>query len=333
MARRNSVELARSEAGGEETALAIAQGASSLTSSKQLGARRGFAVGDDGTPLYYELSGAAGATAVCLSDGIGCDGFVWKYLGPALGEERPVVHWHYRGHGKTPLPRDPERVGIADCADDLVAVLDAATLQFPPEPPAPLGKVFLVGHSMGVQVCLETYRRHRERVAGLVLVCGSYGTPLRTFKNSRVLEDVLPAVRLAVRAMPRLAEAFFRAALPTRLAYEIATLTELNGALLRPEDFFPYLEHMAQVSPRLFVDMLAAAGRHTALELLPEVDVPTLIVAGDADGFTPLALSEQMHRLVPGSELHVVHGGSHAAPIEKPDEVTARVAEFLRRHR
>src|SRR5439155_2720080 len=98
-------------------------------------------------------------------------------------------------------------------------------------------------------------------------------------------------------------------------------LFEINGALIRPEDFYPYLEHMAQVDPRLFVDMLAAAGRHTARELLPSVSVPTLIVAGDHDGFTPMPLSEEMHRLIPGSELHVVAGGSHTAPIEKPGEV------------
>jgi pimeloyl-ACP methyl ester carboxylesterase len=91
----------------------------------------------------------------------------------------------------------------------------------------------------------------------------------------------------------------------------------------------PYLEHMSQVDPRLFIDMLAAAGRHTARELLPEVRVPTLIVAADEDGFTPLALSEEMHRLIAGSELLVVRGGSHTAPIEQPDEVNARVLAFL----
>src|SRR5204863_5873538 len=119
------------------------------------------------------------------------------------------------------------------------------------------------------------------------------------------LEDLLPLVRLAVHAIPRAVTAFWRTAMPTQIAYKLATLFEINGALIRPEDFYPYLEHMAQVDPRLFVDMLAAAGRHTARELLPEVDVPTLIVAGDHDGFTPLPLSEEMHRLIPESELHV----------------------------
>jgi pimeloyl-ACP methyl ester carboxylesterase len=130
--------------------------------------------------------------------------------------------------------------------------------------------------------------------------------------------------------MPRAIGAFWKAALPTELAYKVATLFEVNGALIEPDDFFPYLKHMANVDVRLFVDMLAAAGRHTARELLPKIDVPTLIVAADQDGFTPLPLSREMHELIPGSRLHVVRGGSHTAPIEKPDEVTEMITSFVR---
>ncbi len=286
--------------------------------------REGFAVGRDGTAIFYRVHEPEGASAlppVAFTDGIGCDGYVWKYLEPELTRERTIVHWHYRGHGKSPIPRDPDRVTIADSADDLVRVLDAAGID----------RAVLAGHSMGVQVCLEAWRRNRERVAALVLMCGSYGNPLRTFKGRRTLEDVLPLVRLGVHAVPRLVTAFFRTVVPTDFAYQLATKLEVNGALIRREDFFPYLEHIASVDVRLFVDMLAAAGRHTAREILPEIDVPTLIVAGDRDSFTPLALSEEMHQLIPGSEMLVVEDGSHTTPIEKPGEVTDAVAAFVRK--
>ena len=52
---------------------------------------------------------------------------------------------------------------------------------------------------------------------------------------------------------------------------------------------------------------------------------PTLIVAGRLDSFTPHYLSEEMHTLIPGAELHVVEEGSHTAPIERPGEVTVLV--------
>jgi pimeloyl-ACP methyl ester carboxylesterase len=285
--------------------------------------RQGFAVGCDDTPIFYRVRGPANAPAVVFCDGIGCDGYVWKYLEAELAATHRIVHWHYRGHGRTPMPRDPRRVDIADLADDLAAVLDAAV--------GDGAGAVVAGHSMGVQVCLEMYRRHRDRVKGLVLMCGSYGTPLRTFKGKRTLEQVLPFVRFAVNRIPSLAQTLVTKLVPTELAYQIATRFEINGELIRRDDFFPYLEHMARVDVRLFLEMLAAAGRHTARELLEHVKVPTLIVAGDRDGFTPANLSAEMHALIRDSELHVVAGGSHTAPIERPAEVTERIAEFLRK--
>ena len=263
------------------------------------------------------------APAVVFCDGIGCDGYVWKYLEASLRGTHRIVHWHYRGHGRTPMPRDPRRVDIADLADDLAAVLDAAV--------GDGSRAVLAGHSMGVQVCLEAYRRHRDRVVGLVLMCGSYGTPLRTFKGKRTLEQVLPFVRFAVNRIPGIAQTLVARLVPTELAYQIATRFEINGELIRRDDFFPYLQHMARVDVRLFLEMLAAAGRHTARELLAHVAVPTLIIAGDRDGFTPANLSAEMHQLIRDSELHVVAGGSHTAPIERPAEVTERIADFLRK--
>ena len=285
--------------------------------------RQGFAVGCDDTPIFYRVRGPANAPAVVFCDGIGCDGYVWKYLEAQLASTHRIVHWHYRGHGRTPMPRDPRRVDITDLADDLAAVLDAAV--------GDGAAAVVAGHSMGVQVCLEMYRRHRARVTGLVLLCGSYGTPLRTFKGKRTLEQVLPFVRFAVNRIPGIAQTLVAKLIPTELAYQIATRFEINGELIRREDFFPYLEHMARVDVRLFLEMLAAAGRHTARELLAHVAVPTLIVAGDRDGFTPADLSAEMHRLIRDSELHVVQGGSHTAPIERPAEVTERIADFLRK--
>jgi pimeloyl-ACP methyl ester carboxylesterase len=274
----------------------------------------------DGTRLFYsdDDDHSDGRSPVALCDGIGCDGYVWRYLRRSLAPRR-VLHPHYRGHGRSQAPRDLARVGIPDLADDLAAVLDDAGAS----------RAILIGHSMGVQVALETYRRHTDRVAGLVLVCGAASHPLRTFRGSAALEDWLPAIQKWVQRVPGVINRITRRVLPTRFAYEVASRLEIRRELIEPEDFMPYLEGMARIDARLFVAMLAAAGRHSAEDILPAVMVPTLVVAGGRDGFTPPERSRAIAAAVPQAELLEIPNASHTAPIEHPHLVGVTVRDFL----
>jgi pimeloyl-ACP methyl ester carboxylesterase len=281
----------------------------------------GYAVAADGSPLFYESWGERSAlTPVLLCDGIGCDGYVWRYLRQDLGA-RFGLHSHYRGHGRTAAPRDPTRVGIADLADDAASVLDDALVD----------RAVLIGHSMGVQVALETYRRHPSRVAALVLVCGAPSHPLKTFRGAGALEDLLPTIQRWIHRVPGVINRLTRAMLPTRLAYEIAARLEVRRELIEPADFMPYLEGMARIDTRLFVAMLSGAGQHSADDLLPLIEAPTLIVAGGRDGFTPPDRSREMAAAIPGAELLEIPNASHTAPIERPHLVDWTVRDFLQR--
>jgi pimeloyl-ACP methyl ester carboxylesterase len=282
----------------------------------------GYAVApSDGSPLFYESWGERGTpTPVLLCDGIGCDGYVWRYLKNDLGS-RFGLHPHYRGHGRTAAPRDPRRVTIEDLADDITCVLDDALVD----------RAVLVGHSMGVQVALETYRRHPERIAGLVLVCGASSHPLKTFRGSAALDDLLPTIQKWVVRVPGIVNRVTRWVLPTRLAYEVASRLEIRRELVEPADFMPYLEGMSRIDARLFVAMLSAAGQHSADELLPSIEVPVLVVAGGRDGFTPPDRSRAMAAAIPGSELLEIPNASHTAPIERPHLVDWTIRDFLAR--
>lgn len=282
----------------------------------------GYAVAaSDGSPLFYESWGERGAAAsVVLCDGIGCDGYVWRYLRQDLSD-RFGLHPHYRGHGRTAPPREAARVTIEDLADDVVSVLDDALLD----------KAVLIGHSMGVQVSLETYRRHPSRVAGLVLVCGAPSHPLKTFRGSAALEDLLPMIQRWIHRVPGVINRVTRTLLPTRLAYEVASRLEIRRELVEPRDFMPYLEGMARIDARLFVAMLSSAAQHSADDLLPQITVPTLVIAGERDGFTPPERSRAMAQAIPGAELLEIPQASHTAPIERPHLVDTTIRDFVAR--
>jgi pimeloyl-ACP methyl ester carboxylesterase len=274
----------------------------------------------DGAELHVEVEGS-GRPAVVLCDGLACDGFAWKYLRPVLAEHHRVVHWHYRGHGQSPLPPPGVPPSVPQFADDLAAVLDAARLR----------SAVVVGHSMGVQLALEFHRLHPARTLGLVLISGSPGHPLDTFHDTTLLRRALPSLRRSAERFPWLAATLTRVGVRSGLAMEVAMSLEVNASLLRRADLLPYFEHVERMEPRYFLRAMQAAAEHGAEDHLPAVDAPTLVVAGDRDRFTPTWLSRRMALEIPSAELFLVRGGSHTALLERPEEVNRAVLDFLRR--
>lgn len=279
-----------------------------------------FVATPDGASLYCEVHGE-GEPGIALCDGLGCDGFAWKYLLPQLKQHHRVVHWHYRGHGRSSQPDDPERVGMLYMCDDLERILERAGME----------QALLFGHSMGVQVALEFQRRHARRVLGLGLLCGSYGNPLDTIHDETTLKTLFPWIRKVVERFPSLVNRVAGPLIRSELGLQFALTVELNRRLLAKDDLVPYLDHLSKMDLVVFVRTLASLANHSAWDHLPRIDVPTLVVGGEQDRFTPLWLSRRMAEAIPGAELVVLPGGSHTGPLEHPDLVWRHVSAFLAR--
>jgi pimeloyl-ACP methyl ester carboxylesterase len=91
----------------------------------------------------------------------------------------------------------------------------------------------------------------------------------------------------------------------------------------------PYFQHVAHVDFSMFLRMLTLAGEHSAEDLLPDLDVPVLIVAGEKDSFTPPAILQGMAELIPRAEIMMIPGATHVAPIEHDELIALRIEKFL----
>ena len=279
----------------------------------------GTFVTSDHTQLAYEVTGT-GTHTIILCDGVGCDHYAWTYIRPFLENYFRVVQWNYRGHGVSERPKNASSVRIENHAQDLSDLLEH------------LGEenCLLVGHSMGIQVILEFYGRFPSKVLALIPVCGSYEYPLDTFMgSSQFKEFVFPILFKIMTEENSGFSIIWKQTFPSNLAWRIACLLELNSKLIRRADFQPYLEHMAQLDIDLFARTVQAASEHSAEPVLETITVPTLIFAAEKDGFTPVEVSHAMARRIPASELCVIPGASHSAPIEVPDLFLLRLEKFF----
>lgn len=272
----------------------------------------------DGEALRYRVDGSG--APILVHNGLVSSVGHWRYFVPHFADRHAVVTWDYRGHGGAAAPRDLATCSVAHFADDGHAVLRAAGL----------ARAVVTGLSFGVQVALEHYRQHPDDVRALVLVCGTAGHPLDRISSAAAVRRMLAgAARAAGRTGP-LGRAVLALSARTPVVRELAYLTGGAHRELCPREVLDDLfAHVAGMDPRVVGAVLASYVEHSAFDLLAHIRVPTLIIAGDRDQLTPVAVAEEMHRQIAGSRLVVFPGHSHLVQVERPREVHAAVDEFL----
>ena len=283
----------------------------------------------DHTKIRYTLLGPPDAPVVALCAGFVCPDTYWKYLVPALTDDFRVLVWNYRGIGVSELPRAPgfhayavgdEDLTIEANARDLECVLDDAGIE----------RAALVGHSMGVQVVLESYRRMPERIGAMVCIAGPYRTPLRTFYRTDLSARLAPVALPLLHLLPRVTLLGWRALFRNPLAYPVGvSLARAIGPRAKREDMQGYFEHLSMLDPLILAKMVRGMHAHTAEDVLAKIDVPVLILHGTSDPFTPLSIAQEMADEIPGAKLVTFDGGAHTLPIEFRDEVAAEAHNFL----
>jgi len=85
---------------------------------------------------------------------------------------------------------------------------------------------------------------------------------------------------------------------------------------------------MADFHPAGFRQMATALARADTRELLPTINVPTLLVWGDADKRSPLHVAHAMRDAIPGARLQLIAGAGHLSNLEQPTDFTTIVRNF-----
>jgi len=268
--------------------------------------------------LCIQAWGEPGAPTILILDGIGCAGWAFRQILPALRDEFRILLMHYRGHGRSPNPPRPWQLGIDALADDAAATLRSEGVE----------QAVLLGFSMGFQVCLETYKRHRSLVAGMISIAGPSGRAVAQFQGTDLVGHALPFLRAATRHASDLTVRLWKTLLPNPTLRRLGMQSQLNLDRIDLEDIDFYLSQMARMSPELFLELLQQAARHSTEDVMPRVRVPSLIMAGGQDRFIPLSTMRDVAFTIPGAQWVVMPDASHALPAEYPEDAAEHIRRF-----
>jgi 3-oxoadipate enol-lactonase len=228
----------------------------------------------------------------------------WLPVAQVLSSRYRLVLPDLRGHGDSDVGESAAT--MEKHAGDLGRVMDDANI----------GRAPLVGVSIGGYILFEFWRKHRGRVAALVLC------------NTKAPADSAEAragrLQAANDVLERGTEPFFESMVPRLLGKSTReTRPDLvEGALRMMRKMSP--EDVAQVQRGM-------AARPNSVDTLKTINVPTLLVTGNEDILTGLNEAELMRQHISGSQLCVIARAGHYSAWEQPEEAGKLLRQFLER--
>jgi pimeloyl-ACP methyl ester carboxylesterase len=254
----------------------------------------------EGLSIAFERAGD-GPPVVLLHGGVS-DSREWRRQIDGLCDDFTVVAWDAPGCGRSSDPPESYRMpDYANCLASFIAVLE-------------LGRPHVVGLSFGGTLALELYRQNSTLPRTLAIASAYAGW-------AGSLPPDIVAERLAgiLRESELPPEQFARGWIPSLLTGQASaeTAEELVAIM---SDFHPG-------GSRTMARAMAEADLR---DVLPRIDIPTLLLYGDADRRSPLSLAEELAVQIRGSRLVVLHGVGHQSNIEAAERFNAELGEFLR---
>jgi pimeloyl-ACP methyl ester carboxylesterase len=251
----------------------------------------------EGHRMHYYVAGPSDGSPVVLLHGLGGQSEDWRNLTPFLRAAGYRVYTpDLFGFGRSEKPTDFSYT-IPDQATAVFAFMDAMDLK----------QVDLGGWSMGGWIVQQMAADHPERIRKL-MIFDSAGLNVKPAWNTALFSPV-----------------------------SSIELDELDAWLMpHPPEVPPFVGHdilriardHAWVMHRALDSMLA--GHDTTDGILPQLKMPVLFVWGEVDHIMPLEQGKKMHTLVPQSQLDVVPGCGHLAPVQCADRIGPKVQAFLK---
>lgn len=280
------------------------------------------------TEIFFDVMGPAlsadGPTlqqrphAFVSHGGPGADHSIMRPGMDPLSEYTQVIYWDHRGQGRS-ARGDISKYNLDENVEDLEALRIHLGID----------QIVSVGTSYGGMVAMAHAARYPNSVAKLILIvtASHYGFNKRaqeiiaergSDEEKEITRQLWAGELTTIEAMRN----YFRK------TWSLYSTTFDESKRAKSEDALA----RAILSPDAMNRAFAPGGFLLTYDLRPElkkITAPTLVLAGRHDWICAPEFSEEIHALIPGSQLKIFEKSSHSLRGDEPDEFYATVKEFI----
>jgi 3-oxoadipate enol-lactonase len=254
--------------------------------------------------IAYETAGTG--TPIVLIHGHPFDHTMWAPQIKAFSQLYHVIAPDMRGYGKSTLPKNSP-TKFEDYATDILLLLDSLSIK----------NFHLAGLSMGGQVIMEMFRQAPSRIKTLIFADTFAGPDTPEVKQGRY--DA--ADRLEKEGMDAYAD---------EVIYKMIKPEHVSSM---PHVSAPVVKMMKATLPLAAATALRARAERIDYlkDVLPAIDIPTLVIVGRDDEFTPVSKAEELQQNLQNCKLVIIEDAGHMPNLEHPDQFNSVVFDFLER--
>jgi pimeloyl-ACP methyl ester carboxylesterase len=291
-------------------------------------------VSDDGVDLHVEIDEyaaqgrrrAAPELTVVFIHGYTLSLDSWHFQRAAYRGRVRLVFYDQRSHGRSGRST-PGHATIEQLARDLMTVLDTVVSH---------GPIVLVGHSMGGMTIAALAEDHPELFGERIVGVGLISTTAGGLEVHRMFGPGLPSLvggQLAQRAVSVLARGHRTVDGLRRISRSVALVVTDDLAFGDdvPASYVEFVDEMISATPfevvAEFFPNFADLDKFESVKALSVV--PTAIICGTADKFTPVEHSRKLHAHIAGSTLLECEGAAHLVFMERHDDVNEELDGLL----
>lgn len=278
---------------------------------------------DDGEQIFYLKNFTTidpKKPILVFNYGLVCSNHHWKFQTEYFDQKGYQILIHdYRGHFQSTGAHDVKKITFPQMAKDVADLCRYLGIN----------KAVMLGHSMGVNICLQLAKDHPELVQGMVLISGTFINVKDIMFDTNLMEFIAPVAALGLEKYPDFFKKIWASGGMNPIVRELIHISGFNRQKVSKEFIEIYLNRVGQLGAEVFFQLFNEMTKQNITGHLEKMNVPTLVMGGHKDNVIPNHLQRQLATLLPQAETYFLKDGSHVPQADFPAMVNERIDLFI----